>query len=320
MTGRLSFDNVTMLTLPPCKTTGHIRRMNYDVLHLEPLPIEPAGALPNGDQRRFQPMAVTLISGANDAVLVDPPTTAAQAELVGDWIAAKNKNLTHIAVTHGHGDHWFTADLLARRFGAQVVATSETIEIMRFHEAARPLMWDVVFPDQIPPSPVTATSVPGDRFALEGQDIVLVPVGASDCADSSVVHVPALGLVVAGDVLYNGAHMYLGDAAAAGVGEWREAIARVAALNPRYVVASHGDPTLDHDAERIIAGSLGYLDAAEAELAGDPTALDFFTAMLARYPGYRYGTTLAWVGAKAIRAMRDGTEVRAAAAGAWLSA
>ncbi|MEV6847005.1 MBL fold metallo-hydrolase [Actinoplanes sp. NPDC051411] len=293
--------------------------MNYDVLHLDPLPIGPGGRLPNGEERRFQPLAVTLISGTADAVLVDPPTTRSDAQAVGDWIAAGGKNLTHIAITHGHGDHWFTADLLARRFGAQVVATAPTIELMRFHEAARPLLWDTLFPGQIPASPVTATTVPGDRFRLEGDDIVLVPVGASDCADSSVVHVPALGLVVAGDVLYNGAHMYLGDAAAAGVQEWRAAIAKIADLDPRWVVAGHGDRALDHDARRIIAGSLDYLGQAEAVLAGDPSATGYFDAMLARYPDYRHGTTLAWVSAKAIRALRDGEEFPAAAVAAWLS-
>jgi glyoxylase-like metal-dependent hydrolase (beta-lactamase superfamily II) len=293
--------------------------MNYDVLHLDPLPIGPSGVLPNGEERRFQPLAVTLVSGTADAVLVDPPTTGADAETVAAWIAASGKNLTHIAVTHGHGDHWFTADLLARRFGAQVVATAATIELMHIHETLRPLMWDVLYPGQIPASPVTATTVPGDRFTLEGNDIVLVTVGAGDCADSSVVHVPALDLVVAGDVLYNGAHMYLGDAAVAGVQDWREAIAAIAGLHPRFVVASHGDRTLDHDAERIMAACLSYLDAAEAERAGDPSALEFFDAMLARFPGYHYGATVAWVGAKAARSYRDGEEFPAAAGRAWLS-
>jgi glyoxylase-like metal-dependent hydrolase (beta-lactamase superfamily II) len=292
--------------------------MKYDVLHLDPVPIGPEGTIPNGDLRQFQPMAITLISGETDAVLVDPPTTEAQAKIVGDWVAASGKNLTHIAVTHGHGDHWFTADLLARRFGASVVATSGTIEQMHGNVALRDILFDVLFPGQIPPSPITAVPVTGDRFMIEGHDVVLVPVGSSDGDDTSVVHVPDLDLVVAGDVLYNGGHMYLGDAAVGGTKEWREAIARVAALRPRHVVASHGDRALDHDADRIIASSLEYLAAAETVLAGNPSALGIFNAMLARYPGYRYGTTLVWVGAQAITAVRDGRDRPTAILESWL--
>jgi glyoxylase-like metal-dependent hydrolase (beta-lactamase superfamily II) len=293
--------------------------MNYDVLHLDPLPVGPEGTIPNGDSRQFQPIANTLISGETDAVLVDPPTTDAQAKIVGDWIAASGKNLTHIAITHGHGDHWFTADLLARRFGATVVATRGTIEQMHGNVALRDVLFEVLFPRQIQPAPaITAEPVTGDRFMIEGHDIVLVPVGSSDGADTSVVHVPDLGLVVAGDVLYNGAHMYLGDAAVAGTHDWREAIARVAALRPQHVVASHGDRTLDHDANRIIASSLEYLAEAETVLAGRPTALEIFNAMLARYPSYRYGTTLLWAGAKIITAVRDGQDFPTAVIESWI--
>lgn len=291
--------------------------MNYDVLHLDPLPIAPHGTLPNGDQRQFQAMAITLISGEKDAVLVDPPTTAEQAEKVAAWIAASGKNLTHIAITHGHGDHWFTADLLARRFGATVIATAGTIAHMEAQLAVRGLLWDVTFPGQIPESPVTAVTVPGDKILLEGYEVAIVPVGSSDAEESSVVHVPALELVVAGDVLYNGAHMFLGDAAVDGVQPWREAIAKVRSLHPRYVVASHGDRSLDHDAERIIAGSLAYLDRAEAVLSGNPSAAEFFDAMLKSYPDFRYGATLAWVGARTITAVRDGEDRNVAALQAW---
>ena len=33
--------------------------------------------------------------------------TVKQANALADWVAAKDKNLTTIYITHGHGDHWF---------------------------------------------------------------------------------------------------------------------------------------------------------------------------------------------------------------------
>ncbi len=48
---------------------------------------------------------------------------------------------------------------------AGVVASAGTIAQMHGNVAARPLLWDKVYTG-IPPSPVTAVTVPGDRFTL----------------------------------------------------------------------------------------------------------------------------------------------------------
>jgi hypothetical protein len=53
----------------------------------------------------FQAMASTLIYGKRDALLVDAFMTVEQATALADWVASKNKNLTTIYITHGHGDH-----------------------------------------------------------------------------------------------------------------------------------------------------------------------------------------------------------------------
>jgi hypothetical protein len=60
--------------------------LGYDVFVNGPPPQE--GVLPNGESKRFSPMASTLIYGREDAVLTDPGMTADQARALGDWIAA----------------------------------------------------------------------------------------------------------------------------------------------------------------------------------------------------------------------------------------
>ena len=39
--------------------------------------------------------------------------------MLGDWVAGQGRNVTDIFITHGHGDHFFAAGLLAERFGAR---------------------------------------------------------------------------------------------------------------------------------------------------------------------------------------------------------
>jgi glyoxylase-like metal-dependent hydrolase (beta-lactamase superfamily II) len=275
----------------------------YDVFVNDPPPQD--GFLPNGEPKRFSPMASTLIYGNEDAVLTDPGLTEDQARVLGDWVAAKDRNLTDIYITHGHGDHWFAAGLLAERFGARVVASAGVIAQMRGNVAARPLLWDKLYAGLIPPSPVTAVTVPANRFPLEGHDLIIVEVGHTDSDDTSVLHVPDLDLVVAGDSIYNGVHMYTGQSAAVGgFGPWREAIGKIEALGPRHVVTGHQDKHLDDDASRTIAQTRQYLDDAEGLLKTANTAADFFTAKIERYPDH-LGRYVLWVSAQTLYGARE---------------
>jgi glyoxylase-like metal-dependent hydrolase (beta-lactamase superfamily II) len=275
----------------------------YDVFVNTPPPQD--GFLPNGEPKRFSPMASTLIYGSQDAVLTDPGMTEDQARVLGDWVAGHGRNVTDIFITHGHGDHFFAAGILAERFGARVVATAGTIAQMQGSMATRPLLWDKLYPGLIPPSPAAAVTVPGDRFALEGHDLVMVDVGHADAEDNSVLHVPDLGLTVAGDVIYNGVHMYLGaSAAAGGFGTWREAIDKVEALEPRHIVCGHQDSGLDDDAKRTIAQTRQYLDDADELLRTENTAAGYFNAKIERYPDY-LGQLILWVTARALYGVRE---------------
>ena len=289
----------------------------YDVFVNDPPPQD--GSLPNGEQKRFSPMASTLVYGDKDAVLTDPGMTEDQARVLGDWVAAKGRNVTDIFITHGHGDHWFAAGLLAERFGARVVASAGSIAQMDVSIALRPLLWDRVYPG-IPPAPVTAVTVPGNRFTLEGHDLVIVEVGHADTDDNTVLHVPDLGLVVAGDVIYNGAHLYLGESVAVGgFGSWRDAITKVEALGPRHIVCGHQNHKLDDDAGRTIEQTRQYLDDADGLLRTETTAVGFFDAKVERYPDHLARTVL-WAGASAIYGVREhpGEDVGQILVAGWL--
>ena len=274
----------------------------YDVFVNDPPPQD--GYLPNGEPKRFSPMASTLIYGDQDAVLTDPGMTEDQARALGDWVASKSRNVTDIFITHGHGDHFFAAGLLAERFGARVVATASAIAQMQGSVAARPLLWDKLYPELIPPSPVTAVTVPDNRLTLEGHDLVMIDVGHGDADDNSVLHVPDLGLVVAGDVIYNGVHMYLAQSATTGFGPWRDAIAKVEALSPRHIVTGHKNSELDDDAKRTIGQTWQYLDDAEELLRTENTAVGYFNAKIERYPDY-LGRLILWVTAQALYGIRE---------------
>jgi glyoxylase-like metal-dependent hydrolase (beta-lactamase superfamily II) len=292
--------------------------LTYEVFVSDPPPHDD-GVLPNGEPKGGSPVASTLIYGSEDAVLTDPAFTTDQARALGDWVASKGRNVTDIFITHGHGDHWFAAQLLAERFDARIVASAGTITQMHAGVALRAVLWDKAYPG-IPPSPVTAVTVPDNRFALEGHNLVIVEVGHSDTDDTTVLHVPDLGLVVAGDVIYNGAHLYIGESVlVGGLQPWREAIDKVEALRPRHIVAGHQNRQLDDDAERTIAETRQYLDDADELLRTENTAVDFFNTMIERYPSHLARTVL-WAGASAVYGVREhpGEDVGQILVAGWL--
>jgi hypothetical protein len=160
--------------------------------------------------------------------------------------------------------------------------------------------------------------VAGRQFIpLRSTKRLSIEVGHSDTDQSSVLHVPDLGLIVAGDVIYNGVHQYLGESADGGRDKWRKAIDIVAALRPRWIVADHKNKELDDDAVRVIAETRQYLDDADELLTKNSAPGGFFKAMLKRYPNRRPGATTLWAGTSSLYAQRDGRGAEASIAG-WL--
>jgi glyoxylase-like metal-dependent hydrolase (beta-lactamase superfamily II) len=271
--------------------------LRYGVLVHDGVRRNRAERQPDGSPIVSSPLASTLIVGEHDAVLVDPPFTREQVARVGEWIERSGKRLAHIYATHGHGDHWFGTDLLLQRFtGAIAYATEGTIRLM--HQQAtggRAELWDVDFPGLIPDSPVVYQPIPAEGFELEGHRLVAVETGHTDTDDTTVLHVPSIGLVVAGDVAYNGVHQYLLESAGGGIEAWLKAIDKVAALSPRAVVAGHKNKDLPDDPV-ILEQTRDYLLDARRLLADKPSPREFYDQMIDLYPD-RLNVGPVWYGA-----------------------
>jgi glyoxylase-like metal-dependent hydrolase (beta-lactamase superfamily II) len=277
-------------------------KLRYQLHISDPIPFSSPETAPNGERQMFQYIATTLISGERDAVLVDPPMTTEQTAAVISWIESSGKNLKHIFITHGHGDHWFgTGPLLDRFPDATVFAAPGTIEVMRYHASpeVRSAVWDRLFPGQIPEASVVATTPPDNRFELEGHELRIVEVGHTDTDKTTVLHVPSIGLVVAGDAVYNGVHQYLVESGNGGIQKWMQALEKIAALQPEKVVASHKNPALDDD-PRAIEETRQYLEDAERLTRTCHSALEFYNAMLELYPDRLNPTALWFWGAKVL--------------------
>jgi glyoxylase-like metal-dependent hydrolase (beta-lactamase superfamily II) len=250
------------------------------------IPIVTSDLPPGTQQRVFSPISATLISGQWDAVLVDALLTVEQAHALVEWVEAHGKHLTTIYVTHGHGDHFFGIGALLERFPtARAVATPAVVKFMQ--QQASPAyianFWGAQFPGQIPDRLVIAEELQGKVINLEGRDLVPVEVGHSDTDDTTCLHVPSIGLVVAGDVAYNDVHLHLGESNAHTRREWIAALDTIAALHPRTVIAGHKKPGND-DGPRIIEETRQYIRAFDRLVETTTTAHELYDQMLSLYP------------------------------------
>jgi glyoxylase-like metal-dependent hydrolase (beta-lactamase superfamily II) len=250
----------------------------------------------------WSPISSTLIAGQRDAVLVDPLMTTTQARVLAGWIAATGKNLTTVYVTHGHGDHHFGLSVILDRFpGARAVAAPAVVGHMResVDREAVASFWAQLVPGQIPDRLVVAEPLKDGRFDLEGHDLVAVDLGHTDTDDTTCLHVPDIGLVVAGDAVYNDVHLYLAESDPERRKAWIAAIDTIAALGPSAVVSGHkragraDDPNTLEETRQYIR-DFDRIDAATT------TARDLYNQMLALYPD-RVNPGVLWISARTLK-------------------
>ena len=219
-----------------------------------------------------------------------------------DWIAASGKNLTTIYATHGHADHFFgVSTVLARFQNTRFVATPEVVKVMRQQASPESLasFWNARFPGQLSDRFVIAEELSGNVIDLEGHDLVAVPLGHTDTASTTCLHVPSIGLVVAGDAAYNGVHLYLAESNPQTRLEWIAALDIIEALNPTAVIAGHKRAGND-DSPRIIEETRQYIRDFNRVVDTTATARELYEEMLRLYPD-RVNPGAVWSSARGVK-------------------
>ena len=241
---------------------------------------------PGKEGLRWVANSSTLIYGERDAVLVDTFLTIDQSQALLNWVVASGKNLTTIYLTHGHGDHVFgIASLLERFPNARAVATPEVVEGIREQVSPAVLknFWHRLFPGQIPEHLPVAEPLEGNELELEGHKLVAINTGRTDTARSTCLHLPSIGLLVGGDVVYNGIHPYLAETDTESRLEWIATLDKLEALNPLAVIAGHKIPE-NKDEPRIIAETRQYLRDFNRLNDATTTPRELYDAMLELHP------------------------------------
>ncbi len=268
--------------------------LRWEVFATPSIPAITSDLPPGEKERPWPPISSTLIYGERDAVLIDAFITVERSRALANWVAASGKNLTTIYATHGHGDHFFGASTVLERFpDARFVARPASPESLA-------TFWNSRFPGQISSHLVMAEELTGNVINLEGHDLVTVPLGFTDTDNTTCLHVPSIGRIVAGDAAYNSVHLRLVESNQHQKRqEWIAALDKMESLKPRAVMAGHKRIGND-DSPGIIAESRKYIRDFERLATTTTTAQELYDQMLKVYPGWLNRGAL-WSSVRAIK-------------------
>jgi glyoxylase-like metal-dependent hydrolase (beta-lactamase superfamily II) len=242
----------------------------------------------------FAATTSTLVTGSSEAVLIDAQHIREDVAALAEFIGRTGKKLTTIYVTHGHADHWYGAgDLLATFPEARVVATAPVVEYINKAGEIEAQQWAAMFGERVSKATAVPEILDGLAIDLEGHELHIIEVGQGDIHPSTVVHIPDLEAVVAGDVVYNQIHAMLGLSSPKGWERWLQSLDAIEKLSARMIVAGHRKPeSSDYEANRMLDETRSYIsDFAEGAQRFD-SADELVQSMKSKYPDFGNRWTL----------------------------
>jgi glyoxylase-like metal-dependent hydrolase (beta-lactamase superfamily II) len=224
----------------------------------------------------------TLITGEEQAFLIDAGFTRADGHRLVAAILDSGKTLSTVFISHADPDFYWGAEVIADAFpDAQLVATPLVIEHIAAAYEGKLKAWEPVGVNR-PTRLVELTELTGD-ITFEGH-VFQLKGGHPGLPDRHYLWQAEHRALVAGVLLFQNEHVWVADTATPeSRAVWIELLDEMTALNPAFAVPGHRLPTTTLDASPI-AYTRDYLTAFETELAQADSGPALTEALIARYP------------------------------------
>jgi len=237
-----------------------------------------------GDQALF-PVSSVLVSGTQDAILVDAQFGRAQAEQVVEKIRASGKKLVAVYISHGDPDYYFGLDTIKAAYpDVKILATPQTVAHIKETVAHKLAFWGPKLGTDAPKQTIVPDVLSGNTLTLEGKQLQVIGLDGPQ-PERSFVWIPSIKAVVGGVVVDGNEHVWMADTQGAqSHKDWLATLARIEKLKPKTVVPGH----YAAGAPMTIASvkyTRDYIKAFDVETAKAADSGALIAAMKARYPG-----------------------------------
>lgn len=228
--------------------------------------------------------SMTLIKGEKGAVLVDAPFTRADAHRVVAWILESGKHLDAVYVTHDHPDHFFSMEVITQAFpDAKVYSAPQVVADIWASIPLKIKRWSPMLGVNGPRYPTAPAPLPEGGLTLEGERIEIVGPLQGDHMHCTAVWVPSAKTLVAGDLLFNEVHLWLGESLAPARKAWAGSVDRLAALGATRIIAGHKKPGLPDDTSSL-AYTKRYLASFEQAVATSKNSAELRAKINTAFP------------------------------------
>ena len=226
----------------------------------------------------------TLVMGEKDAVLIDAPFTRSDAHRMVAEILDSGKELKYIYVTHDHPDHFFNVEVIAENFpGAEVISAPAVVDDIWRSIPFKLKRWGPMLGRNGPRHPNAPKAYEQPYFELEGKRLEILGPMQGDHHHATAIWIPSLATLVAGDIVFHGIHVWLGEATPEQRDAWIIALDTLQKLNPKTVIAGHKLPQLTDD-PAALQYTRDYIIEFGLAAKRSKTSAELITAMQTRFP------------------------------------
>lgn len=195
-----------------------------------------------------QPANYTIVTGEQDALLVDVPFARSDAHRVIAAVLRGGSTLKTIYITHDHPDHFFSLDLFSDTFpDADVVAHEQVVEDMTRSIPLKFDRWAEGLGTNAPQRGVVPEALSSDELEVEGHVLTIQGPMQGDHLHATALWDPESRTLIAGDLAFNGMFLFLGEHRPPQYDDWLDSLDRLEALRPMRVIAGHSKPGLPDD-------------------------------------------------------------------------
>ncbi|WP_408645560.1 MBL fold metallo-hydrolase [Wohlfahrtiimonas populi] len=200
------------------------------------------------------PVTSSLITGENEAILVDAQFHKKDAEKLVQLIQDSHKKLTTIYISHSDPDYYFGLETIAKAFPeAKIVATQATLNAIESTKDGKLAYWGPILKEGAPQTVILPNALAEDSLTLEGEIIQIKGLDGK-APERSFLWIPSIKTVMGGVVVSDNIHVWIADTQTTESQDaWLETLDLIQSLQPETVIPGHfvGDSALNLDSVRF---------------------------------------------------------------------